>query len=102
MLHVIARQTAREVKHRVQIDNRGTPEYCRVTDSIGWICKYLELQPELRFAGGSRGWIGDNPFIFLDTAKIQSTGWKPKLTIEQGIIRTLNWLQKNPWVLERR
>ena len=23
------------------------------------------------------GWVGDNPFIFLDTAKIRATGWKP-------------------------
>ena len=36
-----------------------------------------------------RGWVGDNPFIFLDTQKIRATGWKPALTIEQGIRRTL-------------
>ena len=56
----------------------------------------------LEYTGGDRGWIGDNPFIFLDTKKIQSTGWKPKLTIEQGILRTLSWLQQNQWVYEKR
>ena len=52
--------------------------------------------------GGDRGWIGDNPFIFLETKKIQATGWKPKLTIEQGIIKTLRWLEANRWVYESR
>ncbi|MBM4361014.1 MAG: nucleoside-diphosphate sugar epimerase, partial [Deltaproteobacteria bacterium] len=47
-------------------------------------------------------WVGDNPFIFLDTKKIQATGWRPKLTIEQGIIRTFRWLEANRWVYETR
>jgi UDP-glucose 4-epimerase len=102
ILHVTGRRTAAEAKHRVQVYNLGTPEYVQVKDSIGFICGALELQPELRFTGGDRGWIGDNPFIFLDTKKIQATGWKPRLTIEQGIIRTLRWLEANRWVYETR
>ncbi len=101
MLHVMALRTAQQAKHRVQVYNLGTSEYCRVTDSIGWICAHLGLKPRLEFSGGSRGWVGDNPFIFLDTKKIRATGWLPKLTIEQGIIRTLDWL-RNQWVLKRR
>ena len=87
---------------RTQIFNLGAPEYVRVNDSIRFICGALGLKPELRYTGGDRGWIGDNPFIFLDTAKIQATGWKPKLTIEQGIVRTLHWLQQNEWVYASR
>lgn len=87
---------------RTRIYNLGTPEYVRVNDSIRFICGALGLQPELRYTGGDRGWIGDNPFIFLDTAKIQATGWKPQLTIEQGIVRTLQWLQQNEWVYASR
>jgi UDP-glucose 4-epimerase len=102
ILHVTSKQLARAAKHRVEIYNLGTPEYCRVKDSIGWICSHLRLEPRLEFTGGNRGWIGDNPFIFLDTKKIQSTGWSAKLTIEQGIIRTLLWLQENQWVLQKR
>jgi len=86
----------------VNIFNLGTDEYCEVNDSIGWISKALGLSPELRYAGGERGWVGDSPFIFLDCARMRSLGWKPKLTIEQGIIRTLDFLRDNPWILERR
>ncbi len=102
MLHVVSRGTAQSAKHRVQVYNLGASEYCRVTDSIGWICEHLGLKPALEFTGGERGWVGDNPFIFLDTAKIQATGWKAQLTIREGIIRTLAWLQKNEWVLTER
>ena len=102
MLHVTRAHAARDAKHHVQVYNLGTEEYCRVTDSIGWICQHLGLTPELQFTGGERGWVGDNPFIFLDTAKVRAAGWASKLTIQQGIIKTLSWLQKNQWVLERR
>ena len=102
MLHVTRAGTAREARHGVQVYNLGTEEYCQVKDSIGWISQHLGIQPELRFAGGERGWVGDNPFIFLDSKKVRATGWASKLTIQQGIIRTLSWLEKNRWVLESR
>lgn len=102
ILHVIEMGSAATAKHHSEVYNLGAPEYCRVTDSIGWICEHLGLKPRLEFTGGDRGWIGDNPFIFLDTEKIQRTGWSAQLTIRQGIIRTLEWLQRNQWVLARR
>ncbi|MEY2879268.1 MAG: hypothetical protein RLZZ15_1648 [Verrucomicrobiota bacterium] len=102
MLHVTRAHTARDAKHHTQIYNLGTPEFVQVKDSIAAICAALGLTPRLEFTGGNRGWIGDNPFIFLDTKKIQSTGWRAKLTIEQGIIRTLRWLEANRWVYEAR
>jgi UDP-glucose 4-epimerase len=102
MLHVIEASTARNAKHHTQIYNLGTPEYVRVNDSIHYICKALGVTPKLEYTGGDRGWIGDNPFIFLDTKKIQATGWKPQLTIAAGIEKTLGWLQANQWVFEAR
>lgn len=102
ILHVTRRGTAREAKHRTQIYNLGTPEFVQVKDSVRIICGALGLKPRLDYTGGDRGWIGDNPFIFLDTKKIQSTGWKPKLTIEQGIVKTVRWLEANRWVYENR
>jgi len=92
----------RKSREKVNIFNLGTDEYCEVNDSIRWICSHLNLDPELRYTGGERGWIGDNPFIFLDCRKIRSLGWRPKYSIKEGIIKTLEYLQKNQWVLERR
>jgi len=95
--------TALERSHEpVNLFNLGTDEYCEVKDSIAWICDHLGLEPEIRYTGGERGWIGDNPFIFLDCTKIRSLGWKPNYTIHEGIIRTLDFLKANQWVLDRR
>ena len=102
MLHVTRSATAKDAKHHTQVYNLGTPEYVQVNQSIGYICAALGLKPKLEYTGGNKGWIGDNPFIFLDTRKVQATGWKPKLTIEQGIIKTLRWLEANRWVYEAR
>jgi UDP-glucose 4-epimerase len=82
--------------------NLGTEEHCSVDDSLGWICSYLGVHPVRRYTGGSRGWIGDSPFIFLDTAKVRALGWRPKFTIREGVLRTLAYLQSNSWVLPTR
>ena len=82
--------------------NLGVDHYCTVDESLGWICEHLGLSPERRYTGGTRGWIGDSPFIFLDTAKVRGLGWTPKLGIRESVIRTLEYLQANRWVLDRR
>ncbi len=87
---------------KINIFNLGTDEYCQVADSIGWITEHMGIKPKLSFTGGERGWVGDNPFIFLDTSKIKNLGWKPKLTIQEGVIKTLNYLQNNHWLLQNR
>lgn len=95
ILEVVRSQTANQAKHRVQIYNLGTDEYCSVRESIGWICSEMNVNPELKFTGGDRGWVGDNPFIYLETKKMKATGWRPKLSIEKAVRTTVGWLQKN-------
>ena len=65
------------------------------------ISKVLNLKPKIFFKGGRRGWIGDNPFIFLDTKKIRSTGWKPKFTIKKSVEITTKYLLDNQWLLKK-
>jgi UDP-glucose 4-epimerase len=102
VLHVTRAHTARDARHHTQVYNLGTPEFVEVNQSVGYICAALGLKPRLEYTGGDRGWIGDSPFIFLDTKKITATGWKPRLTIEQGIVQTLRWLEANRWVYAAR
>jgi UDP-glucose 4-epimerase len=69
-----------------------------VIDSIGWITAHLGASPELTYTGGERGWIGDSPFILLDCRRIRALGWQPRLSIREGVIKTLEYLQANPWL----
>jgi UDP-glucose 4-epimerase len=79
---------------KLNLYNLGTDEYCRVNDSIGWIAERLGCAPRLNYAGGERGWIGDSPFIFLACARIQALGWRPKLTIREAVVRTVDYLRR--------
>jgi UDP-glucose 4-epimerase len=87
---------------KVNVFNLGTDEYCQLNDSIRWITERLGLTPALEYTGGDRGWIGDNPFIFLDTSKIRSLGWTPRLSIREAVVRTVEYLQANPVLFELR
>jgi UDP-glucose 4-epimerase len=51
--------------------------------------------------GGERGWLGDSPFVHLDTTKLKALGWRPQVSIEQGIRNTVRYLKANPQLLGR-
>jgi len=92
----------REAREPFNVYNLGTDHYCSVDDSLDWICAYLGVQPRRRYTGGERGWIGDSPFIFLDTSRVRALGWEPTLTIRQAVERTLEYLQSEAGQLEAR
>ena len=85
---------------RVEILNLGTDEYINVNDSVDIITSTLGFRPVRTYSGGDRGWVGDSPFIFLDCTRIRSLGWSPRHSIREGIIKTVTWLQNNPWVCQ--
>jgi UDP-glucose 4-epimerase len=91
-----------ETRDRVTILNLGTHEYCEVNDSIAWICGHLGLSPRLEYTGGDRGWIGDNPFIFLDCSRMRALGWEPRHTIRDSVVKTVQYLVENQWLIASR
>lgn len=84
----------------INVFNIGSEEVCEVNDSIRWITQYMELSPKLAYSGGKRGWIGDSPLIRLDTRKLKELGWRPTLSIREGVLRTVEYLEANDWLLE--
>lgn len=80
--------------------NLGVNGYCEVNQSIDWICDELGLNPRVEFSGGKQGWIGDNPFIWLDVTKAANHGWVAETDIEQAVRLTVRWLQDNIHVLD--
>ncbi len=102
MLGVIEKKAALAAKHRFEVYNLGYPEYIKLSTSVKWICAHLGIEPRLDYQGGERGWVGDNPFVFLDVTKMKETGWEPQYTIREAIVATVDWLVANPWLLERR
>jgi len=87
---------------KVNIFNLGTDEVVEVNDSVTTLCEALGVSPVRSYSGGERGWIGDSPFILLDCKRIRSLGWAPRLTIRDGLRKTLRYLQDSAWLLEAR
>jgi UDP-glucose 4-epimerase len=81
--------------------NIGHSYFIEVSKSAKLISDCLNLQPKYIFENKDRGWVGDNPFTFLDIKKANQFGWMPKVSIEKSITDTVNWIEKNPWVLNK-
>lgn len=79
--------------------NLGVNDYCSVKQSIGWITDELGIQPEVIYGQGNKGWVGDNPFIWLDVSKADLHGWKATSSIEDSVRATVRWLKQNPEIL---
>jgi UDP-glucose 4-epimerase len=91
-----------KAKEKVNIYNLGNDEYCEVNQSIAWICEYLGVHPRLIYTGGDHGWAGDNPFVFLNCAKLRTLGWHEECSIKQAVIKTVQYIDSNKWIYEKR
>jgi UDP-glucose 4-epimerase len=83
-----------------EVLNLGVDGFCTVTDSAGWIAQRLGTEPQLEYTGGDRGWIGDNPFIYLDTRKVQAKGWRPRFAIRESVESTVDYLLEHRWIID--
>ena len=95
ILTAVARHEGQGGAH---VYNLGTDETVIVDESLALITGRLGCTPAVRHTGGIRGWTGDSPLIRLDTSKIRSLGWAPKLTIGLAIEKTVDWLEANEHV----
>ena len=85
-------------KENVNIFNLGIDGTCKISESINWITEYLNLNPKIEYGLEDRGWIGDNPLIYLETKKIRSLGWTPEHSIKESVTDTVKYLQENSWL----
>jgi UDP-glucose 4-epimerase len=92
----------RSVNERINIFNLGHVDIIEVTNIAKIVCSQLGY-PKARFdyVGGTRGWVGDSPFVHLDITKTRSLGWVPSVSITDCVRKTVKWLQENTWVLDR-
>jgi UDP-glucose 4-epimerase len=81
--------------------NVGHDYYISVRDSANLVSKAMGLTPDFIFGSGSRGWVGDNPFTFLDISKAKSFGWSPMISIEHSLEETVRFIQSNEWILKK-
>ena len=91
-----------KANERVNTFNIGNLETFSLTESIPIITEFMKINPKIVWSGNEVGWIGDSKINDLDVSKLLSLGWKPKYSIDQTIVRTLEWLDANKWILDVR
>jgi len=76
--------------------NAGGGEPRRVLDVIELICRLAgsSIAPDIRGDGVPHGEIDRQ---WLDSTKLSElTGWRPEVTLEEGLRRTIDWYREHP------
>jgi len=85
-----------KAKDKVNIFNLGWENYIDVKTVADTVTSELGLKNvKYEYTGGSRGWVGDSPLVHLSIEKMKNLGWRPKVSCEEGIRRTVRWLKQN-------
>jgi UDP-glucose 4-epimerase len=88
-------------EQRKNVFNLGHDETMNVLDLADIVVRELGLTGvQYRATGGERGWLGDSPFVHLDTGRLQALGWRPQLSIAHSVRNTVRYLQAHPRLLE--
>jgi CDP-glucose 4,6-dehydratase len=81
--------------------NAGSGEPRRVAEIVAMIGRLAgsSSEPEILGAGTPHGEIDRQ---WLDSTKLRElTGWRPTLTLEEGLERTIEWYRRHPGLWER-
>jgi UDP-glucose 4-epimerase len=74
------------------IFNLGLQEQTSVDELADIVIEEMGLHDvKKRYGGGARGWVGDNPVVYLSIKKIQALGWRPKMSAVDTIRLTARW-----------
>ena len=77
---------------RVNIFNLGLQEQTTVDQLADFVIEEMGLSKVRKsYTGGARGWVGDNPVVYLSTKRIKGLGWRPKTSPEEAIRLTARW-----------
>lgn len=76
----------------VETVNIGTGEDVTIKELAETLMKIVGFEGNLVFDSSKPD---GTPRKLLDVSKINNLGWKHKVTLEEGIQKTLNWIQKN-------
>jgi len=89
-------------REKGNILNLGHDEYKTVFEVGALVVDALGLSGvRYETAGGKRGWRGDSPFVMLDTSKMKRLGWRPQVTIDEGVRSTVSYLLRHKNALRR-
>lgn len=86
---------------RYNVFNIGHDHTKTVAEIVQLILKYAESSDtKIEWSGKESNWKGDNEYVHLSNSKLKKIGWKPEISIEEGIKRTVTYLLQNQYLFK--
>lgn len=83
-------------KEQFNVYNIGHDQVLRVKNIVDAILNAADSKKtKKKWLGKVSNWKGDNEFVHLQNTKLKKLGWKPTLTIEEGISKTVEYILQN-------
>jgi UDP-glucose 4-epimerase len=83
-------------KDRINILNLGHDQSMTVLELADIVVNAMQLDSvRYQTSTGKRGWLGDSPLVLLNTTRIKQLGWRPEVSIEEGIRSTVRYLMEH-------
>ena len=83
----------KQARESVNCFNLAVPDATSVNEIAQWTIEAMGLDAKrvlLEYTGGSRGWPGDVPQVRLDTRRMESLGWRPKMKSAEAVRRSIS------------
>lgn len=78
---------------RGEVYNVASGRSCSVRDLATTMCEQLHIEPEFLFSGSVRP--GDAEKWTVDIGRLERLGYRPGVSLEQGLARTIEWFQSD-------
>lgn len=82
-----------KTSNSTRVYNIGNIDVISIKELADVVCDELKLSPTYNMADTLEGWPGDTKQCILNINKALATGWRPQLTCEQSIRKTVNLLK---------
>jgi UDP-glucose 4-epimerase len=76
----------------VNVYNLAVDDQTTVREITDWTIAAMGIDGQsidVRYGQGPRGWRGDVPQVKLDTRRMTALGWRPKLSSQEAVRRTI-------------
>lgn len=77
---------------KINIFNIGVDSRTRVKDIARMVIEEMGLNATIKYTGGDRGWIGDVPEFNYDLSKINSLGWRAKVSSDEAVRKSIRYI----------
>jgi UDP-glucose 4-epimerase len=87
----------RMAREHVNYYNLAVEDATSVREITDWTIEAMGIQRDaidVQYGDSPRGWLGDVPFVRLDTTKMTALGWKPRLSSREAVRRTIEEVVK--------